>query len=104
MASFNLDRSFYQLWISEKDWAGKPNTYTPQTDLEDMQNGFNKLVEFMRDAFEVASVSAVIEFNPAEGWSRDITADVIAAMQDDDGDDNREHRIGAFEAGVGAFA
>lgn len=105
MSSFNLDGSFFQIWVKGKSYTGRPIIYTPETDLDDAPLTKAKLIEFMRDAFDASDVAAVIEFNPVEGWSQAITEEVVEAMEGNpDGDDNREHRIGSFEAGVGAFA
>lgn len=106
MSAFNFDGSFYQVWIKGKDYIGRPITYTDELNLDDIPLTFDKLVAGLIDRigpkFGPDNIAAVIESNPFEGWSRDITDDVVQAMDDvacnKDGyvkrtDPNAEHRL-----------
>jgi hypothetical protein len=102
--AFNSDRSFFSVIASLGGDA-----YSAERDVSAMS--FQQIVCDIADG-QIEDVLTVIEFNPVEGWSNDITADVLAeafpARDDDfDGimdDDFEEDRIGAFEAGVGMWA
>lgn len=77
--------------------------HTAELELDEMT--FGKVVEAIA-AGQVENVKAVYEFNPAEGWSNDVTADVMAAAfpeQDEDGEDLSDYsaeRITPALAGV----
>jgi len=95
--SLNTDTTFYSIICT----VGQV-VVSHEVDLEDMR--FNKIVEDIRDG-QIEDVVAVFEFNPAEGWSKDVTADVMAAAlpeqdQDDDYSDYRAERVSGAVAGV----
>jgi hypothetical protein len=99
----NLDRSVFSVIASLNGEA-----YTVERDMSEMT--FSKIVEDIQNG-QLEDVIAVIEFNPAEGWSNDVTADVMAAAfpeedaaEHDNPADYDDERIGEFEAGVGRFA
>ena len=108
--SLNTDFQFYAVVI---EVAGE--RITAERSLSEMT--FDKIVSDIADG-QLEDVLSVFEFNPAEGWCNDVTADVMAAaMPERDAQGRRssarfnpyrgpnsEHRIGAFEAGVGRFA
>lgn len=93
MTAINSDRSFYQVI---QDTAHGP--LSGETLVADMT--FTQLIKDI-EAKHYVDVIAVYEFNPFEGWSQDVTADVMAALDETGGDDCQEHRITSFEAGVG---
>ncbi len=95
--SLNADTTFYSIICD----LGQ-TVYAQELDVEEMR--FNKIVEDIRDG-QIENVKAVFEFNPAEGWSNDITADVMAAafpeQDEDDGySDYRAERVTGAVAGV----
>ncbi|MBO6893864.1 MAG: hypothetical protein JJ866_18135 [Roseibium sp.] len=79
--------------------------YVPETDLDDMQ--LDQIIDDIGKG-QLENVRAVLEFNPAEGWCNDITADVLAAVpgeddelhDDDDLADYASERIDGRRAGV----
>jgi hypothetical protein len=77
--------------------------YTPERSLSEMS--YDKIVADIADG-QLENVKAVFEFNPAEGWCNDVTADVMAAAfpeQDEEGEDLSDYaseRITGAVAGV----
>jgi len=98
--SLNIDTSFFQVLCDMKG-----SIYTPETGLEDLR--FNQIVSDIQSG-QLENVKAVFEFNPAEGWSNDITADVMAAAYPDledegEGEDFSDYsadRVSGSVAGV----
>lgn len=112
--AFNSDRSFFSVIA-----ALSGDAYSAERDVSAMS--FGQIVKDIADG-QIEDVLTVIEFNPVEGWSNDVTADVLAeafpektdtggieedfdGVHDGDfGDDYEGDRIGAFEAGTGRWA
>lgn len=102
-SNFNTDRSFFTVIMDHKDGA-----YVPQTDLSDLTE--EKVIQGVDDG-DFDDVILILESNPSEGWSRDVTEDILARTNryqsqvrfSDKYDPNRGERIGCFEAGVGRF-
>lgn len=98
-SNFKTDRSFFTVIVDHRKGA-----YVPEADLANLTE--EKLIQQVRDG-DLDDVLMIIEANPAEGWSRDVTEDIkYHAGKFCDvtrTDPNREHRIGCFEAGVGRF-
>ncbi|MEQ9277766.1 hypothetical protein [Roseibium album] len=93
--SLNNDFQFYTV-VCDLD-----GHYTPERPLSEMT--FDKIVSDIADG-QLERVVSVFEFNPAEGWSNDVTADVMAAaipeQEEEDFSDYSADRITADLAGV----
>ncbi len=96
--SLNTDTSFFSVLC---ELSG--TTYTPEMDVEDLR--FSQIVADIQSG-QLENVKAVFEFNPAEGWCNDVTADVMAAAfpeLEDDGEDFADYsaeRVSGAVAGV----
>lgn len=102
--NFNLDRSFFSV-ICE---LNSGDLYHPELDP-----AWDKLTVLeMAKEGQFDKVLHIIEFNPVEGFSRTISADLIddeieieeraASRRQLYRGPNQEHRIGNFEAGTGS--
>ncbi len=96
--SLNADTSFFSVLC---ELSG--TTYTPEMNVEDLR--FSQIVTDIQSG-QLENVKAVFEFNPAEGWCNDVTADVMAAAfpeLEDDGEDYTDYsaeRVSGAVAGV----
>ena len=96
----NLDRQFYLIITDHKSGA-----YVPEQNVCEMDRA--KVIKDIAEA-QYTDVVAVIEFNPAEHSSRDVTADimseVLAHWEDVRGDDFSQWQIEAIEHHFGVRA
>lgn len=96
--SLNTDTSFFHVLCDIKG-----TIYTPEMDVEDLR--FSQIVADIQSG-QLDNVKAVFEFNPAEGWCNDVTADVMAATfpeLEDGGEDYSDYaaeRVSGAVAGV----
>ncbi len=75
--TINLDMSFFSVVCDLKNCL-----YTPETELDDMT--FQRIVSDIRGG-QLENVQAILEYNPSEGWSADVTEDVMTAAFAGDG-------------------
>jgi len=68
----NLDRQFYLIITDHRSGA-----YVPEQDIPDMDRA--SIVKAIAEA-QHTDIVAVIEFNPAEHTSRDVTADIMTEV------------------------
>ncbi|MFN3247722.1 hypothetical protein [Roseibium album] len=92
----NTDFQFYAVVI---EVAGE--CVTAERALSEMS--FDKIVADIAGG-QLEDVKAVFEFNPAEGWSNDVTAEIMEAafpeQDDEDFSDYSADRITADMAGI----
>jgi hypothetical protein len=102
--SLNLDVSLFSVICELGNCL-----YVPETDLQDMR--LHQIIDDINTG-QIENVRAVLEFNPAEGWCNDVTADVLAAAFEqenagkalpdtqENGSDYSSERIDGPRAGV----
>ncbi len=67
----NLDTSFFSVVCELKKCR-----YMPETDLENMTT--MQIIDDIRTG-QLENILAVMEYNPVEGWCRNITEEILAA-------------------------
>lgn len=70
----NLDRSIFNVFCQYKSGIEAPNTDPATTRADVIDN-----ILHGQDGF--TDVVAVVEFNAVEGWSRNITAEIMAEVE-----------------------